>query len=194
MIAALAALPLAAPLRAVAEAAPAAADSAPAIPPPSAPALQLTPEQWDADIAMRLGEHAYLGGDVQAALAAFRSAAAKDPHRPEAYWRTAHCLALMERIPEALQSLEKARELAPHDPRILNTLAVLTLKSGNSKSATEFARHAVSQAPRVADVWDTLGWAYLQGGDRERARTAFETALRLDPNHPSAREGLAKAH
>lgn len=152
-----------------------------------------TPEEWDADIAMRLGEHAYLGGDVRAALAAFQSAAVKDPRRAEAHWRISHCLAILDRIPEALVSLERARALAPRDPRILNTLAVMQMKSGNVRSATESARRAVRQAPRVADVWDTLGWAYLQSGDRERARIAFETALRLDRSHTSAHKGLARS-
>ena len=170
-----------------------AAAEAPHADPAPSPSDEITPEQWDADIAMRLGEHAYLGGDVLAALAAFQSAASKDPRRAEAHWRCAHCLAILNRIPDALRELDRAREIAPHDPRILNTLAVIQLKTGNTRSATESARHAVSQAPRVADVWDTLGWAYLQSGDAYRAHLAFETALRLDPNHPSAKDGLAKS-
>ena len=151
-----------------------------------------SPEEWDADISMRLGEHAYLGGDVNGALAAFQSAATKDPRRADASWRMSHCLAIQERIPEALHALDRALALAPTDPRILNTLAVVQMKSGNVRSAMETAKRAVLQAPRVADVWDTLGSAYLQSGDRERARLAYETALRLDRNHAAAAQGLAR--
>ena len=152
-----------------------------------------TPEEWDADIAMRMGEHAYLGGDVAGALKAFESAAGKDPRRADAHWRASHCLVVLERLPEALAALERARALAPYDPRILNTLAVVQMRSGRERAAVDTARRAVRYAPRVADVWDTLGWAYLQVEDRAQARGAFETALRLDPNHASAQQGLAQA-
>lgn len=142
---------------------------------------------------MRVGEHEYLGGDVSAALASFRSAAQKDPKRAEAHWRVSHCYAVMDRLPEALASLERARALAPDDPRILNTLAVVQMKAGDLKAAADSARRAVRQAPRVADVWDTVGWVYYYQREYERSRSAFETALKLDRNHGSARQGLAKA-
>lgn len=158
----------------------------------TAPAV-ITPEEWDADIAMRLGEHAYLGGDVQTALQSFSTAASKDPRRVEAHWRVSHCLALLERNGEALAALERARTISPYDARILNTLAVVQMKAGQAKKAIESARAAVRYAPRVADVWDTLGWAYMQVDDRAQARAAFATALRLDHNHTSAQQGLSRS-
>lgn len=153
-----------------------------------------TPEEWDADISMRLGEHRYLNGDVSGALQHFKLAAKKDPRRAEAHWRISHCLVVLDRMNEALASLEKARALEPNDARYLNTMAVVQMKLGQLRPAVETARHAVRYAPRVADVWDTLGWTYLQVGDRQQARYAFETALRLEPSHTSAQEGLGLAN
>lgn len=159
---------------------------------PRPPPREITSGQWEADIAMRLGEHAYLGGDMPAALAAFQAALAKDPSRVEALWRMSHCLVVMERIPEAIVLLERARKLAPDDARILNTFAVVRLRAGQAADATALARKAVSHAPGVADVWDTLGQAYLKAHDKIRARTAFESALRLDPKHEQAQRGLSQ--
>jgi Flp pilus assembly protein TadD len=155
-------------------------------------AAEVTPGQWEADLTMRRGDHAYLDGRVRTALGAFRVAAALDPRRVDAHWRIGHCLVKLRRVPEALAALQRARDLAPDDPRVLNTCAVVHMLAGNLLEAVRLARRATQFAPRVADVWDTLGWAAAHAGDRDQARTAFETALRLDPSHRAARRGLAR--
>lgn len=164
-----------------------AAPPSPASPP--AP-RQTTAGEWEADFAMRVGDHAYLEGDLYEALESFRSAAAKDPLRADARWRMAHCMVALRRLREATVELERALALAPEDPRILNTLAVVQMRKGDLQDAIRTAERAVARAPGVSDVWDTLGWAALTAGQRSRARAAFETALRLDPRNKSSRRGL----
>jgi Flp pilus assembly protein TadD len=163
-----------------------------ASPAPSASPHQTSAGEWEADHSMRLGEHAYLEGDIHRALAHFRAAAEKDPRRAECRWRSAHCLVVYGRFREAVAELERARAIAPEDPRILNTLAVVQMRRGLNLEAARAAEQAVRFAPGVADVWDTLGWASLGAGNRERARVAFETAVRLDPHNRSAKRGLHK--
>lgn len=157
-----------------------------------APPRQTSAGEWEADHSMRLGEHAYLEGDIHRALAHFRAAAEKDPRRAECRWRSAHCLVVYGRYREAVAELERARTLAPEDPRILNTLAVVQMRRGLNVEASRAAEQAVRLAPGVADVWDTLGWATLGAGNRARARVAFEAAVRLDPHNRSARRGLQR--
>lgn len=154
------------------------------------PPRQITAGEWDADLAMRIGDHAYLEGDLYEALESFRAAAVKDPRRADAHWRLAHCMVALRRLREATRELERALALSPEDPRVLNTLAVVQMRKGELPQAIRTAERAISGAPGVADVWDTLGWAALTAGDRARARTAFETALRLDPRNKSSRRGL----
>lgn len=164
-----------------------------ALPSQAAPPRPVTPGEWEADLAMRIGDHAYLEGDLYEALESFRSATVKDPRRADAHWRLAHCMVALRRLREAGVELERALALAPEDPRFLNTLAVVQMRKGDVDLATRTAERAVARAPAVADVWDTLGWASLTAGNRTRARTAFQTAVRLDPRNRSSRRGLRQA-
>jgi protein O-mannosyl-transferase len=45
-------------------------------------------------------------------------------------------------------------------------------------------------SPGKARVWNNLGYAYLQSGEREPARAAFERAVALDPAHYKAMQNL----
>jgi hypothetical protein len=45
-------------------------------------------------------------------------------------------------------------------------------------------------SPGKARAWNNLGHAYLQSGERERARAAFERAVVLDPAHYKAMQNL----
>ena len=47
-----------------------------------------------------------------------------------------------------------------------------------------------AEHPQSGNAWDSLGEAYLQSGDRKRAREAYEKALKLDPKNDNARQKL----
>ena len=56
--------------------------------------------------------------------------------------------------------------------------------------AIEYYARAVALHPRYADNQYALGAAYAASGDKQKAKTAFQKALELNPNYGKAREAL----
>ena len=64
---------------------------------------------------------------------------------------------------------------------------------GNILSAINYFNEEILQNSSQPDAYDGLGWAYLKQGRALEARTAFTTAIRLEPLNNSAQNGLVKA-
>ncbi|HEV2864795.1 MAG TPA: TonB family protein [Pyrinomonadaceae bacterium] len=62
-----------------------------------------------------------------------------------------------------------------------------------AKAEAEALRVAVKRDKRNADAWHMLGAALARAGDGKGSRKAFETALKLRPDHAPSRAGLAHA-
>ena len=101
-------------------------------------------------------------------------------------------LALAEQAHETARPLfERALAANPDAPRAWIGLGLSDLASGDhgagaaalDKGAELFGDHLGS--------WIAAGWAYLLGGNREKARERFEHALRLDPNFAESHGSLA---
>ncbi|MEO9600862.1 tetratricopeptide repeat protein [Parasphingorhabdus sp.] len=97
--------------------------------------------------------------------------------------------------PAGLQSLQKANELLPNSPTILNYLGYAQLERRENK---ENAVAAIKQAHELRStspaITDSLGWAYFITGDYERAVTYLETALAGQPQDPTINEHLGDAY
>ena len=75
----------------------------------------------------------------------------------------------------------------------MNWLGYELLKVDAYPAAIAVLGRMTEEHPQSPEVWDSLGDAYLQQGDRTRALSAFEHALALDPNRPETirkRDGL----
>jgi tetratricopeptide (TPR) repeat protein len=93
---------------------------------------------------------------------------------------------------QALEVLNRAREMAPHDPAIAAEIGRTLLSEGQADAAlAEFGR-ALALDPRNALYMNNRGVALEQLGQTEAARADFERALRLDPNLEAAKENLQK--
>ena len=66
------------------------------------------------------------------------------------------------------------------------------LKNKKVKNAEEAIQKAIRLAPENSDYIAELGHIYHDLGFKTRARNAFENALKHDPSHKRALEGLAK--
>ncbi|MDX1429692.1 MAG: tetratricopeptide repeat protein, partial [Rhodothermales bacterium] len=73
-----------------------------------------------------------------------------------------------------------------------NNIANLMLTRGDTLGAVQRYETLLSMDSTLADVWLNLGTVYALSGDFIEARSAWEAALRHDPQHPEARQYLSQ--
>jgi tetratricopeptide (TPR) repeat protein len=93
-------------------------------------------------------------------------------------------------LDEAERLIERALELKPGDGFITDSLGWVYFKQGRYAEAVETLRKAVGRAPEDPVIWEHLGDALRALEDREKAREAYEKALKLSPEADSARRKL----
>ena len=102
---------------------------------------------------------------------------------------------LENRTPEAQQAFERVLKVDPKAGVAANNLAWIYLENGGSiDMALHLAEVAQSGLPNVAEVSDTLGWAYYKRGQVAEAITALKRSLRLDSKNTTTLYHLALAH
>ena len=66
--------------------------------------------------------------------------------------------------------------------------------NGQFDDSIAMAKSAIQMNPNYADAWVDLGAALYAKGDKEQARKAWNTALKIEPGHVIARENLEKTN
>jgi Flp pilus assembly protein TadD len=77
---------------------------------------------------------------------------------------------------KALQLAQMAKEIAPDDPRVSDTLGWILYKRGVYQNALALLRDSAAKLPRNPQVQYHLGMAYAQIGDKDNARKALTVA------------------
>jgi len=72
----------------------------------------------------------------------------------------------------------------------LNTFGYELLRSDDVKGAIAIFSLNTEQFPESANVWDSLGEAYLKSGDKEMARKSYSKSLELNPSNMNAKKML----
>ena len=184
----------------------------------SATSSLVTSKQYDqaiarADIALKAnpdapelhilkGQTLQVKGDNAAAAASFESAIklGEQLERPAmlmaSYWLALGGAQEQAGIwPEGLKALEKANQLLPNSPTILNYLGYAQLERRENQQA---AIAAIKQAHELRSdspaITDSLGWAYFITGEHDRAVTYLESALEGEPQDPTINEHLGDAY
>ena len=91
----------------------------------------------------------------------------------------------------ATQHFKQALEGSPREPLFL--IACGDARGNDHEAAIEYYRTALSIRPDMIEALSRLARAYMKTGDAEAARKSFAAILRLDPDHGTARLGLATA-
>jgi Flp pilus assembly protein TadD len=78
---------------------------------------------------------------------------------------------------KALQLAQMAKEMAPDDPRISDTLGWILYKRGVYQRALALLRESVDKLPTNPQVQYHVGMAYAQVGDTDNARKALTAAI-----------------
>ena len=127
----------------------------------------------------------------------FRLAIALDPGFASAHARLAACsvarkflygqvLTEAERS-ASLQLAARAIELGPEDETALAySGGVVAFLNDEFERASVLAERAIELNPNLSLAWVVLGWAHVWLGEPERARTAFDHAIRLNPLYKPA--------
>jgi len=136
-------------------------------------------------------------GAVEAYDAAF--ARIEDGAEAQGLWRLhyAHGIALerSDRWPRAERALQRALELQPDQPFVLNYLGYSWVDQGlNLDDAKAMLHKAVELRPDDGFIVDSLGWAYYRLEQYEKAVTYLERAVALEPGDPVINDHLGDAY
>jgi len=77
---------------------------------------------------------------------------------------------------KALQLAQTAKEVAPDDPRVSDTLGWILYKRGVYQRALALLKDSADKLPTNPQVQYHLGMAYAQAGDKDNARKALTAA------------------
>ncbi|RFC33429.1 MAG: putative PEP-CTERM system TPR-repeat lipoprotein [Candidatus Nitrotoga sp. SPKER] len=96
-----------------------------------------------------------------------------------------------EKDPRALEYAEKANQLAPDNPAILDTLGWMLIEQGNATRGLPLLQKAVSVAPEAVDIRYHLVQGLVKSGDKAKARKELEQILATGKIFPQLEEAKA---
>jgi tetratricopeptide (TPR) repeat protein len=117
---------------------------------------------------------------------------AQAPDNQHAYNALGYSLAERNvRLPEALQLIRKAQEMAPNDPFIMDSMGWVHYRMGNLDEAEAQLRRAY-ELRADADIAVHLGEVLFKKGNKEDALALWRAARAKDPRNDSLRTTLAR--
>jgi Flp pilus assembly protein TadD len=133
------------------------------------------------------------------AVDAYEKAIARVDHIEPRHWRLFYSRAVaLERSgqwPRAETDLQRALELQPEQPLVLNYLGYTWIDKGvNLDRALTMIKRAVELRPNDGYIVDSLGWAYYRLGDFANATQLLEHAIELLPEDPTINDHLGDAY
>ncbi|MBN1562918.1 MAG: tetratricopeptide repeat protein [Anaerolineae bacterium] len=153
----------------------------------------------DAVTWARLGERAYLVGDIEKAIEYYGEAARLAPNNIDILFEYGRMLVYRSyagrnysfRVEEALGVAEQAIDLAPDHPRAQALMCLALLENGRSEEAISYGLRAEQLAPDYAEASAYLSMAYRGAGRPNQAFQKADEAVVKDPNSLDARRALA---
>lgn len=95
------------------------------------------------------------------------------------------------RWPEAEADLQRALELAPDEPDVLNYLGYAWVDQGvRLEEGLALIERALTLDPGAAHIIDSMGWAHYRLGNFELALQHLERAVALAPDDPTLNDHL----
>lgn len=114
------------------------------------------------------------------------------PNQKQGYNALGYSLAdRNERLPEALQLLQKATELGPDDPYIMDSLGWVKFRMGELQPAAQLLRNAYAKAPE-AEIAAHLGEVLWRMGEQDEARRTWAEGYRIDPDNETLIDTLRR--
>jgi putative PEP-CTERM system TPR-repeat lipoprotein len=132
----------------------------------------------DAAFRFYLGDQALARNELKAAEVHYRSVLEIQPENVLALNNVAWLMA-QQKQPGALALAEKANELAPSQPALMDTLAYVLALEKQPQRAVEMQKKAMALAPQNDGLRLTLAKIYLENGDKVNARAELDTLAKL---------------
>lgn len=150
---------------------------------------------WDhLSVARRLPpvEPLIVGAEDAVRLAKLREDVARYPDDPAVHYDLGTGLAGLRRFSEAADALERALALAPENPSVLRSTAVLSSLAGRFDRAVPLLERVLGQNPSDLQLRYLLAFSAFGRGDLRTAIQQCEQVLQVDPQHARARLLLQK--
>ena len=133
------------------------------------------------------------------AISAYSGALARLPHPgPQSwaiYFNRGSAYDRAHDWPKAQADLERALELQPNQPVVLNYLGYAWTEQGrNLDRARQMLDKAVSLRPNDGNIVDSLGWVLLRQGDTAGAVRELERAVEMEPEDSAINGHLGDAY
>jgi tetratricopeptide (TPR) repeat protein len=153
----------------------------------------LSDDPLDAGAHFVVGSVELHGKQLTDAISDLKQAAARDPSHPEYLLTLASALETDGHYDEALDPLEQALKLNADLPT--HVAHAQCLEALGQYDAAILELTPLQTDPKVTPtVFSLLGAAYVAKGDRANTITAYEKAVKLDPDDPTAYYYLGQAY
>lgn len=139
----------------------------------------------DVEVRFNLAAALDKNGKRSQGLAVMEEIVKTDPDNADALNYIGYTLAEEGKdLPRARQLIEKALKIKPDNGYIVDSLAWVLFKQGETKRAFEEIKRAVSLVKDDPTIWDHYGDIALALGLKDEAKQAFRKALELNPEAP----------
>ncbi|HLM56784.1 MAG TPA: tetratricopeptide repeat protein, partial [Pyrinomonadaceae bacterium] len=119
-------------------------------------------------------------GDAKGSEESLRRILAKDPNNATALNNLGYFLTERnERLPEALEMIQRAVRAEPSNPSFLDSLGWVNFKLGKLKEAEKYLSDAARRNSTSATIQEHLGDLFQRLGQHDKARGAWQKALSL---------------
>lgn len=153
----------------------------------------------DMEVIIALGNLLRVRKDFAAAADAYTKVVEQIPNPTRQHWSYFYFRGISyersKQWPKAEKDFEKALELYPDQPQVLNYLGYSWVDQGvNLDKGLGMIRRAVELRPNDGYIIDSLGWAYYRLGKYEDAVRELERAVLLRPEDPTINDHLGDAY
>jgi protein O-mannosyl-transferase len=139
-----------------------------------------------------LGVNLLRRGYQQAANDEFERVKALRPDTKKVYLQIGYMYAMQGKFSQAVDNFKVYTARYPNDVDGLNNLAAALVNNKRAGEAMEPLQRAMKLKPMYAVTHISLGFAYLDLGDKEKAKSLFREAIALKYDSPQAWFGLAR--
>jgi tetratricopeptide (TPR) repeat protein len=129
-------------------------------------------------------------GDYEAALAQFHKVLEQDAQHEGALISIGDILVEQQKLDEAVEYFEKA-VAQTSDAIVPFNVAEIYFNQGNAAKAIEYYKIAAEYRADWADPHLKMGYAYLNTGDMEGAKSSFQKVVEIAPDTPQAQMAQA---